>query len=203
MRWIIRLKLTGTAMSCLLAVVWAAGCGYSLAGRSGDFPQDIRTVYVEPFINGTRSVGLEKELTSALRSEFYRRGQLRIVDVPEQADGIVTGAVRGFESNVASVNRRDEVLQYETAMIVDASLHRRDPGEIVWRIQGMRLAEIHGGSRAAVVTTSSEFKRRSLNADDVRRMTDIQLTETENRAVRNQLIERFVRELHQRLMELF
>jgi hypothetical protein len=42
-----------------------------------------------------------------------------------------------------------------------------------------------------------------LNASDVRRMTDIQLTETENRSMRGQLVERFARELHQRLMEMF
>jgi hypothetical protein len=34
-------------------------------------------------------------------------------------------------------------------------------------------------------------------------MTDIQLTETENYAVRQQLVERFARQLHQRLMEMF
>jgi hypothetical protein len=34
-------------------------------------------------------------------------------------------------------------------------------------------------------------------------MTDIQLTETDNREFRDQLMERFARELHQRLMEMF
>jgi hypothetical protein len=180
-----------------------AGCGYSFAGRSEAFPNDIRTVYIEPFINQTRNVGLEKELTSALRSEFYRRGQLRVVDTLDQADGIVAGVVRSFENHVASVNRYDEVLQYETAMVVDASLRRREPNEIIWRTQGTRLTDLSGGSRAAVVTSSSEFKTRTLDASDVRRLTDIQLTETENRAVRGQLVERFARELHQRLMEMF
>jgi hypothetical protein len=199
-----RRRATGfSAVGCLWAALSIAGCGYSFAGRSDAFPNDIRTVYIEPFINQTRNVGLEKELTSALRSEFYRKGQLRVVDRVDQADGIVAGVVRSFDSHVASVNRHDEVLQYETAMIVDASLRRREPNEIIWRTQGTRLTDIHGGSRAAVVTTSSEFKGGTLNASDVRRMTDIQLTETENRAVRGQLIERFARELHQRLMEMF
>ena len=192
-----------TAVRCLWAAVSIAGCGYSFAQRSDAFPSDIRTVYIEPFINQTRNVGLEKELTSALRSEFYRRGQLRVVDSVDQADGIVAGVVRLFDSHVASVNSYDEVLQYETAMIVDASLRRREPNEIIWRTQGTRLTDLHGGSRAAVVTTSSEFKSGTLNASDVRRMTDIQLTETENRATRGQLVERFARELHQRLMEMF
>jgi hypothetical protein len=34
-------------------------------------------------------------------------------------------------------------------------------------------------------------------------MTDIQLTESERRAVEDQLIERFAQELHQRIMEMF
>ncbi|HET9297646.1 MAG TPA: LptE family protein [Candidatus Binatia bacterium] len=192
-----------TSLGYLCAALLMAGCGYSFAGRSEAFPNDIRTVYIEPFINQTRNVGLEKELTSALRSEFYRRGQLRVVDTLDQADGIVAGVVRSFDSHVASVNRYDEVLQYETAMVVDASLRRREPNEIIWRTQGTRLTDLSGGSRAAVVTSSSEFKTRTLDASDVRRLTDIQLTETENRAVRGQLVERFARELHQRLMEMF
>ena len=192
-----------TAVRCLCAAVSIGGCGYSFAGRSDAFPNDIRTVYIEPFINQTRNVGLEKELTSALRSEFYRRGQLRVVDNVDQADGIVAGVVRLFDSHVASVNRNDEVLQYETAMVIDASLRRREPNEIIWRSHGTRLTNLHAGSRAAVVTTSSEFKSETLNASDVRRMTDIQLTETENRTLRGQLVDRFARELHQRLMEMF
>jgi hypothetical protein len=192
-----------TALGYLWAALLSAGCGYSFAGRSEAFPNDIQSIYIEPFINQTRNVGLEQELTSALRSEFYRRGQLRVVDRVDQADGIVAGVVRSFESHVASVNRRDEVLQYETAMIVDASLRRREPNEIIWRSHGTRLTDLYGGSRAAVVTTSSEFKSGTLNASDVRQLTDIQLTETESRAVRGQLVDRFARELHQRLMELF
>jgi hypothetical protein len=34
-------------------------------------------------------------------------------------------------------------------------------------------------------------------------LTDIQLTETESRRMREDLMERFARELHQRLMEMF
>jgi hypothetical protein len=146
---------------------------------------------------------MEKELTSALRSEFYRRGQLRVVDHTEQADIILSGVVRSIENSVTSVNRRDEVLQYESVLLLDATLRRREPNEILWRGQGMRLAELHGGSRAAVVTTSSEFRSATLNSSDVRRMTDIQLTEGERRDVRNRLMERFAKELHQRIMEMF
>jgi hypothetical protein len=56
------------------ALLFLSACGYRLAGAGGLFPGDIETVYVEPFISRTRHVGIEQEITSALRSEFYRRG---------------------------------------------------------------------------------------------------------------------------------
>jgi hypothetical protein len=88
-------------------------------------------------------------------------------------------------------------------MIVDVTFRRRQPSEILWRSEAIRLTELHAGSRAAVITTSSKFQNQTLNTNDVQRLTDIQLTETENYRMREQLIERFGRELHQRLMEMF
>jgi outer membrane lipopolysaccharide assembly protein LptE/RlpB len=181
-----------------------AGCGYQFVGESSLLPRDARTVYVEPFVNRSRDVGLEKELTTALRSEFYQRGQLKVVDSLEQADVVLSGVIRSLDSNVSSVNRENEVLQYEAVLVLDVALRRREPDEILWRGQNVRLNGVFAGSRAAVVTTSSEFlQSRTLSATDVRRMTDIQLTTAERGAVRDQLMEQFAKELHQRVIEMF
>jgi len=190
----------------LMIGVWAptfSGCGYHFAGEGSLLPKEAKTIYVEPFVNRTRDVGMDKELTSALRAEFYRRGRLSVVDQSEKADLILTGVVRSLERTVASVNREDEVLQYESVLTLDVTLRRREPNEILWRGQGVRLSDVHAGSRAAVVTTSSDFRTGTLNASDVRRMTDIQLTEFERRSVRDDLMERFAKELHQRVIEMF
>lgn len=186
-----------------LLLAATGGCGYQFVGEGSLLPADAQTVYVEPFVNRSREVGIDKELTSAVRGEFYRRGKLKVVDYSEQADVILTGVIRSLESTVASVNRRDEVLQYESVLTMDVILRRRQPNEILWRGQGLRLAEIHAGSRAAVVTTSSEFRTGTLSASDVRRFTDVQLTEVERQSVQSQLMERFARELHQQVMEMF
>jgi hypothetical protein len=199
-------SLGGRLLAYLVVAVMLAGtgaCGYQFVDESSLLPKDARTIYVEPFVNRSREVGMEKELATALRGEFYRRGRLKVVEQGEQADVILSGVVRSLENTVASVNRRDEVLQYEAVLNLDVTLRRREPGEILWRGQGLRLSEIYNGSRAAVVTTSSEFRTGTLNASDVRRMTDIQLTEFERRAVEDQLMERFARELYQRVMEMF
>jgi hypothetical protein len=198
--WLRRRRAPAVIGGLLLAV---AGYCYQFAGQSPLFSKDVHTIYVEPFISRTRDVGLEQELTSAVRSEFYRRGPLKVVDELDQADAIITGVIASVTNHVASVNRKDEALQYESVMVLDVSLRRREPNEILWRSQGTRLTQIYDGSRAAVVTSSSEFKTGTLNVTDVRRMTDIQLTESDKQRVRNQLIEGFAHELHQRLLEMF
>ena len=199
--WLRKFFLASISLGAIVSAL--GGCGYQFVGESSLLPKEARTIYVEPFVNRSRDVGMEKELTTALRGEFYRRGQLRVVELSEQADIIITGVIRSLDRNVASVNRKDEVLQYESILILDVTLRRREPNEILWRGQGLRLTEVHGGSRAAIVTTSSEFRTGTLNASDVRKMTDIQLTEAEQSAVRDQLMERFAKELHQRVMEMF
>lgn len=193
-----------TGRCAYLALLCLIGCGYQFAGRSDLFPKDIHSVYVEPFLNRTRDVGLGAEITTALRGELYRRGELQLVDEPGRADAILSGVVRSFDSLTASVNQDAEVLQFEATLIVDTTFRRREPSEILWRGQGIRLTEIYAGERAAVVTTSSKFQNQTtLSTTNVRSLTDIQLTETESRRMREELMERFARELHQRLMEMF
>jgi hypothetical protein len=191
------------ATASLVLSVGAGGCGYQFGGGGSLLPKDARTIFVEPFINRTREVGIEKELTTAVRGELYRRGDLQLVDQSEQADVILTGVVRSFDRHVTSINKYDETLQLETLMILDVNLRRREPNEILWRGPGIRLIQTHAGERAAVVTTSSQFRTGTLNADDVSRLTDIQLTETQQRDAWEQLMARFARELFQRLTEIF
>lgn len=185
-----------------VALFAVCGCGYQFSGDSTFLPKDIHTIYVEPFINRSRDVGIDKEIATALRGEFYRRGPLRVVDQTEQADAILTGTVQTFESHTASVNRFAEVLQYESAIVVYVMLRRRDSDAIIWQ-GGLSLTQLYNGQRGAVVSSSSAFQTGTLNSSEVRQLTDIQLTETESRQVRGQLIEQFAKELRQRLMEMF
>ena len=179
------------------------GCGYQFSTTGEGFPKDVRTVFVAPFVDTTRDVGIDREITSALRSEFRRRGEIRLADRLEDADAIITGVVRSLATRVVSVNKNDEVLQYEVALVVDLSLRRRSPDELLWRTQGIRLVETYSGSRGAVVTTSSKFQRGTLNASDVPQFIDIQLSETLEYRARGQLVEQFARRLYQRVVEMF
>lgn len=178
-----------------------AGCGYQFSGRG--LPPDVQAIFVEPFTNRSPAVGVDSELTLALKSELRRQGLVRVTPRLEEADAVLSGVVRALDSRVVSVNRRDEALEYEARLIIDLSLRRRASDELLWRAEGMRLTEIYSASRGAVVTSSSQFARGTLNASDVRRLTDVQLTESLGQETRDELIDRVAKELHERLMDLF
>jgi hypothetical protein len=187
-----------------LVLAFAAGCGYQFTSETSYLPKDIKTLYVEQFVNKSRDVGVEKELASAVRSEFYRKGQLKMVDQIEQADAILSGAVRAVDYHIYTVNSKNEALQYEGSMIVDVALRRRDTGAILWQAIALRLARVYAGSRAAIVTSSSEFlSGTAWSTSDVARLTDIQLTEAASRRARDELFMSFAEDLRQRLMEMF
>jgi hypothetical protein len=187
----------------VIFLLLAAGCGYSFSGIGEGFPEGVRTVFIERFVNRSRDVTIDWEITTALRSEFHRQRLLQVVDRIDEADAILSGVVRSVETRVVAVNRNDEALQLETALVVDMSLRRRSPDEVLWRTESAKLTETHAASRGAVVTTSSEFKRGTLNPGDLREFTDIQPTETLSRETRERLVEGFAHDLHQRVVEMF
>ena len=198
----LKIRNYAVVIGIVLASV-GGGCGYQFSTTGEGFPKDVRTVFVAPFVDTTRDVGIDREITSALRSEFRRRGEIRLADRLEDADAIITGVVRSLATRVVSVNKNDEVLQFELSLVVDMSLRRRSPDELLWRTQGIRLVEVYSGSRGSVVTTSSAFKTGTLNSRDVPQFTDIQLSETLGYRARGQVVEQFARKLHQRLVEMF
>jgi len=192
----------GGLLALLVGLV-VGGCGYGFSAKGEAFPKDVQKVFVETLVNRTREVGVEGDVTAALKNELRQKGQLKVVTQLDQADAIISGVVRNYDSRMVGTNRNDEALQYELTMILDMTLRRRSPDEVLWRTQGIRFAEIYSSSRGAVVTTSSEFKSRPLNAADVPRFTDVQLTETLKQDARERLMEQAARDMIQRMLELF
>jgi Lipopolysaccharide-assembly len=190
-------------MVTVACILMSAGCGYQFSGKDSGLLKEIRTLYVEPFVHKGKEVGIEWEMTMALKTEFYREGHPRLVDRLEEADAVLSGIVRDLETRVLATNQHDEVLVYEATLVVDLNLRQRSPDKVLWRAQQMRLTDTYSGSRGAVVVTSPEFKTGTLNANNVAQFTDIQFTESMAKNMRERVVRGFAQQLHQRLLDSF
>ena len=187
----------------LAVVLLAGGCGYRFVDSNAALPDDVVTVYVEPFINRTRVVGLEDGLALALRRELMAQPRPRLAERPEDADAILSGVIRSYGIRNVSVNRFDEVLQVEARFDAEATLRRRQPKEVLWARQVIRLREVYDAARGAVVPGSSGFLEKALNLEDVSRLADARLAEDSRTRARKRLLERFARLVRQRMAEGF
>ena len=178
-------------------------CGYRFVDSDAGLPEDVRTVYVEPFINRTRVVGLEDGLARALRRELSGQPRPRVGERPDEADAILSGVIRNYETRNVSVNRFDEVLQVEARFDVEATLRRRQSKEVLWPRRILRFREVYDAARGAVVPGSSGFLGNTLNLEEVSQLADARLAEDSRARARKRLLERFARLIRQRMAEGF
>jgi len=108
-------------------------CGYHLPGRGDALPEDIQTVYVEPFQNKTTEPFLETPLTNEVRDQFSRRRTVEIVASADLADAILTGTIVSYRASTVSYDRNDDITEYRATMIVDAALTRANGEEVIWQ----------------------------------------------------------------------
>jgi len=192
----------GAVLVALGAYLVLAGCGYRFAGGGRTFAPELRTIGVRTLVNETREVGVEKRLAMAIEREFVLRGPLK-VSKPDDGDLVLTGTVKTAEDRPVAFNRDDEVLIYQTVLALDLDLRRRDTGKLVWKVRGLRVADDYETVASVIVTTSSDFRKFTLNPEDLGGFTDVQLAETRRRETLERMIENLARDVYDQIMEDF
>ena len=186
----------------LATLVAFAGCGYQFAAGGRTFDPGVHTIGVRTFANETREIGVEKRLAMAIEREFVIRGPLKVTQADE-GDLVLTGTVKVAEDRPVAFNRDDEVLIYQTVLALDLDLRRRDNGKLVWRVRGLRAADDYESVASVIVTTSSDFRKGTLNPEDLGGFTDIQLAETRRRQTLERMIGTLARDVYDQIMEDF
>lgn len=196
-----RRTTVGTAVA--LSLLLAAGCGYHLTGTQTRVPGGVKSISIGAIENQSRESALGKALALALEREFYRRKVLVVEESPGAGEALLTGTIRKFEARPVAFDPHDEALRYEAELVVDLVLRRQDDGTVLWRTAGMNEVEEYDVAVQIVVPTSSRFQRGTMDPDDLRKLTDIQLAETEKRLAIDRLVDSLVRDVHDRILDDF
>jgi len=186
-----------------LALFGVAGCGYGFNAGGRTFAPELRTIGVEALENDTREAGLEKQVALAIEREFAMRGPFHIASKPSEGDLLLSGTLRQAVDRPVAFNSKDEVLTYQTLLTLDLELRRRDTGALIWAAKGLRETGDFESVASVIVTTSSEFRSSTLNAEDLGAFTDIQLAESRRRETRARLLQSLAHDVYDQIMEDF
>ena len=76
--------------------VGLTGCGYHVAGHADMIPKTVKTIALPKWANTTTKYKLTDQMPEAIAREFIARTRYKVVNDPEQADAVLTGAVVNF-----------------------------------------------------------------------------------------------------------
>ena len=112
-----------------LVLLW--GCGYQLAGKETHSPPGVSSVAIPTLVNQTLEPGIEIVFTQAFLREFIQDRRVKVVDRRE-ADSILEGIIKSFYIFSVSYDKSGFALEYQTMVIMDIALKKRN-GEILWK----------------------------------------------------------------------
>lgn len=170
---------SAAAVPALAAALALGGCGYTLVGKASNIPEDIRTVFLQPFENRTARVEVEQFLTQAIADELVTRPRFELVATEAEADALIRGTVTNFRVAPITFTSDGRAQEYELAIVVDVSFQRvpspaAEEPEVIWANDRYQFKESYEVESA----DSDFFDRENLAIEDsAERFADTMVTD--------------------------
>ncbi len=158
--------------AALVLAAVCSGCGYHIAGKADTIPDEIRTIAVPAFQNGTTEFKIEQYITQAVIREFLSRTRYQVVNREENADATLQGSVTGFlafPQNFDPITNRATTVTTITRLQVNlvdrrsgASLYQNPNLEYRERYEVSSDPTVYFEERQAALQRSSEAMARTL-----------------------------------------
>jgi hypothetical protein len=196
------LRLRTAVLSGFIALL-AGGCGYHFAASGSGLPPQAKTIYVAKFGNHTRFTGINDEFARYLKDEIADHKRLVLVDDLNSADLILTGEFLYRQSIPNALNAVGEPITYEESLSANATLTDGHTRTIIWVSRGLSAAAQVPVVASSVLTTSPYFLQQNLRSQDIAKLPDLQVAQTQRSAAQSQMMEQLAQNLYASMSEGF
>lgn len=129
----LKFKIVKKVLLIIILAIGEAACGYRFVGQETNLPVDIKTLAIPIFANQTDQLGLESEITRALRERFISSKRL-VIGEEKSADLLLQGKVKSFGTISVAVTKGLLVTSGYRAMItIELTLKRQQDGQVLWK----------------------------------------------------------------------
>lgn len=192
-----------TSLLIGLLAVLVGGCGYHFAASGSGLPTQAKTIYVQDFTNHTRFTGLNDQFMRYVKDEIANHKRLALVDSAGAADLVLTGEVLYSDEIPGAINAVGEPLLYDQSISASATLTDAHTHAIIWMSRGLGAAAEAPSVASVVLTTSPYFLQQNMRAQDISRLPDIQVAQTQGAASQSQMMEQLAQNLYSSMSEGF
>jgi len=138
-------------------------------------PQNVRKIYIKPFVNDTNQFGLEDKLTVAVTNQLINDGRFIVVNNEAAADGMLVGEISKYVLQPLTYDANMVTQQYKLRILVNIYFVDRSKNVTLWaepNLEGVQIyndATLPGGmteeeARQAIwVNMSNDIVNRTVN----------------------------------------
>ena len=138
----------------ILLLFLPIGCGYQLAGKTTHLPPGVTSIAIPTLTNLTLEPGLEIHFTQAFLREFIQDKRVSVVS-RQTADSTLEGIIKSFTMFSVSYDTSGYALEYQTIVIMDLTLKKRD-GVILWREKDLMERAWYRTSPSVIATEDNK-----------------------------------------------
>ena len=156
------------ALSALVALTIASGCGYSLAGRGNFLPDYIKTIAIPDFVNQSPAANIDIVVTKAVREEFQSRGgRYRIVVEDTNADASLIGSIMSVTLAPSSFSAQGQASQYRVTVVAKVEfVDRHENNKALWSNPALQFSELYDVTTSLTSNDVNAFFGQNVNAMD-------------------------------------
>jgi len=145
----------------IVCALFAASCGYHVAGHSDLLPKTIKTIAVPAFGNASTTLyKVTDRLPEAISREFISRTSYKVVSDPNRADAVLKGAVISYVSfPIVFDTATGRAASVELHVTMQVSLVERATGKVLFNRPSMEARE-----RFQIASEASQYFEESETA---------------------------------------
>jgi len=147
----------------LLAVAFAPGCGYALAGRGSFLPAYIQTIGIPQFGNVT-PYEIEQAFTAHVRSEFIGRGKYKVLPETTGVDAVLTGEIESLTIVPASFTDQNQASRYFVNVVAKMEFRDLRTNNVLWENPSLVFREEYEATQGTNALDPNAFFGQEANA---------------------------------------
>ena len=126
----------------LVAMTFAASCGYHISGHADALPTTIKTIAGPAFANATTRYKLTDRMPEAIAREFITRTRYRVVPREDTADAVLRGTVLNYlVAPTIFDNATSRAATVELHVTLQISLVERTTGKVLFSRPSFEVRE--------------------------------------------------------------
>ncbi len=152
------------AILLAVALVFQAGCGYSLSGRGSFLPAYIKRIGVPNFTNATSIFDVDRRVTERVRSELLGRGKYVVVPETTGVDAVLSGEILSIAVTPAAFNAQQQATRYALTLTAKVEFKDLRANKVLWANPAMQYREEFDVTTTTQALDATAFFGQDVNA---------------------------------------